>query len=182
MRKPVITLYLILITLGATAQDKSIEALEDKYDNLASEWLQISGDLKTYGGLAQYCYNSTYRENTATILQAIHHYDSVVLQNLEGTASLNYDSKEQKNTLKDLEKLEERYSVAAFGDHLMESCSFRREIEKNKKEEKNDFGAESYDGKILLLETELRKYLNHIDQLVLKMDDHLHMLHIQENQ
>ena len=181
MRTLVITLCLMIIALNATSQDKSAQKLEDKYDNLASEWLLISGDLKTYGGLAQYCLQSSYREKTASILQSIHHYDSVVLQNLAGSDQATINAKEQKNTLKDLEKLEGKYSIADFNEHLKESCAFRREIEKNKKEEKNDFGAESYDGKILLLETELRKYLHHIDQLVLKMDDHLHLLHLQEN-
>jgi len=39
-------------------------------------------------------------------------------------------------------------------------------------------GYESYDAKILLLETEAGRYLKKLDKLVLKVDDHLHVLDI----
>jgi hypothetical protein len=88
--------------------------------------------------------------------------------------------KELKNTLKDIAKMEEEYSLIEFKNQLKSSCDFRKDIEKNKESSKNDFADQSYDGQILIMETEIRKYLRHIDNLVLKIDDHLLMLHIDE--
>ena len=40
-------------------------------------------------------------------------------------------------------------------DHMRESCIMRNEIEANEKKLRGGMGMESYDGKVLILETEM---------------------------
>jgi hypothetical protein len=113
------------------------------------------------------------------LLKEVHHYDSLILFSINDQQDyLSWNPKEEKKTFKDINELETEFSQTQFIAHMRETCDFKKEIETHKNELKNGIGVESYDGKILLLETHIRRYLGKIDKLVLKMDDHLHVLHI----
>ena len=115
------------------------------------------------------------------MLEALHHYDSIVMDRMSDPQFIvTHDAKEQRKTLKDINKLESEYGMKSFIDHMRVACVDRTDIEKNKEKLKNGIGTETYDGKILILETEQHRYLNHIDRLVERISDHLHVLHIED--
>lgn len=176
-------LTLLIVAFGfkvSFSQDAKL-TLEQEYDILVVEWEKISAELKTYQGLELYCKSDDFKKKTINMLGLIHHYDSLVLQVLvDPKLTSKLDSKEQKATLKEIEEFESAYSVKEFVKKLNDECKFRSQIEKEKKYSKNDIGANSYDGQILLLETDLRKYIKHIDTRVEHIDDHLHKLHIDQ--
>lgn len=177
--KVVAIIWFIALSSIANAQDA--KTLYEKFDLLAADWLKVSGEMKTYSGLEYYCRIPEYRTKTLDLLHQIHSYDSLILEVMNNPNRIaNPNEKELKNTLKDITELEKEYSLVEFKSQLKSSCDFRKEIEKNKDNSKRDFAEDSYDGQILILETEIRKYLKHIDNLVLKIDDHLLMLHIDE--
>lgn len=153
--------------------------MEDQFDLVASNWLEKSAPLKTYSGVQEYCSNSEYRTSVDKTLKEIHHYDSLILISLEDPASyLGSNEKEGKKTLKDIQEMEEEYSVVNFIKSMKETCAYRKKLEGNSDKLRRATGDQSYDGQVLLVEAELRKYLNKIDRLTLRIDDHLHVLHI----
>ena len=175
---------MIMIGFGLQAQDSSgdqEQSLEKEFDDLVERWESASGELSTYGGLKSYCTIDTYRANVVGLLGEVHHYDSLVLNIItDPTERAKMDSKEQAATKKEIEKFESEYSTTNFMIKLKEECKFRREIEHDKKYSKNDIGANSYDGQILLLETDLRKYIKHIASRLEHIDKHVHKLHIDD--
>lgn len=172
----------ILLMLGATvgmAQSNSL--IEDEFDLILADWFDRSENLRTYEGVGTYCSNKRYRESVNLMLEALHHYDSIVMDKLNDPLfAVTHDSKEQKKTLKDINKLESDYGMKDFIGHMRTTCKDRAAIEKDKEKLKNGLGAETYDGKILILETDQHRYLNHIDKLVDRISDHLHVLHIED--
>lgn len=153
------------------------QTLENTYDQLTAEWLEISGKLKTYQGLKEFCNNPDFRHSTTKNLQSIHHYDSLVLDRLEDpTRDLDVNQREYRKTARDIKKFERKYDVKGFMDFLRESCMAMRELENNKEDLSREVGMYSYDGQILILETDLRKFLKHIDKKAIDIDDHLHLL------
>ncbi len=169
---------LICMAQTAHSQDNEPISIEKEYDKLTAEWLKISGQMKTYQGLATYCKDAEYRTHSVHVLELLHHYDSLVLDLLnDPTVAGQIDHKEQHKTLKDIEKFEEKYSIKEFIGLLKESCKTRRDLEKNKKDLVKESGMYSYDGQILVLETQIRKFLNHIDKRIITIDDHLHLIH-----
>ena len=172
---------LVLFGFTAIAQSEVEPPIEEQFDVVAKRWLDKSKYLKKYAGINEYCQNPAFRKSTDRILTEIHQYDSLILSKLEDpTAYFSWDIKEEKKTLKDVHQFEEAYGMEAFIDHMRESCVFRNEIESNKENLRKSVGMESYDGKILVLETEMVKYLKKIDKLILKIDDHLHVLHLEQ--
>jgi hypothetical protein len=170
-----------LFMFGFSANAQDAKTLYEKFDLLAADWLKVSGEMKTYSGLDYYCRIPEYRNKTLDLLHQIHSYDSLILEVMNNPNRIaNPNEKELKNTLKDITELEKEYSLVEFKNQLKSSCDFRKDIEKNKKSSKRDFADDSYDGQILILETEIRRFLKHIDNLVLKIDDHLLLLHIDE--
>ncbi|MEM9896200.1 MAG: hypothetical protein AAF789_07505 [Bacteroidota bacterium] len=168
-------LCIFLYTTSIAQNDQ----IEDRFDRLAVEWLQLSGKLKTYSGMSAYCDNPVFRQQVDSILNLFHGYDSTILQLVTNKNEyIIWSEREEKKLLKDIDEMESRFSINLFIDHMKKTCSFWRDIEGNAENLRNGVGIESYDSKMLLLETELRKYLHKIDKLVLKIDDHLHVLHI----
>ncbi len=178
-----LTIIFLLASCFVFAQNKDTESgehtLEKDYDLLVVAWENLSAELKTYSGLQSYCKSDEYKKSTIDILEQIHHYDTLILDVISSKEALaKLDEKEKASTLKEIEKFESEYSVLAFIAKLTEECKYSREIEKEKKYSKTDIGANSYDGQILLLETDLSKFINHIDTRVEHIDDHIHKLHI----
>ena len=166
-----------LLAFAAKAQNP--EVIEDEFEDLTAQWLEQSDILHQYEGVDSYCQEPEFRNSVNTVLDAVHHYDSLIMQKLnDPVLALSVDYKEQKKTIKDIAKLELEYSTQDFIEHMREACVFRNEIEADAENLKKNSGAESYDAKVLVLETETQRYLNHIDKLVTKVEDHLHYLYI----
>lgn len=172
-------IYLVALSIFfgslSFAQDFTIE---DKYDRLTEEWLEVSADLKSYAGLSGFCVNDEFRKYTINILKEMHHYDSVVMGFLlEPGAEELIGHHEYKVTLKEIGEFEEEYGIKNFMNFLRESCVTRNDLEKNKENLKNEVGMYSYDGQIVVLETGIHRFLKHIDKRVVSIDKHLHKIH-----
>ncbi len=154
-------------------------SIEDHFASLTESWLERSDLLHEYAGINHYCQSPEFRESVNSVLDGLHHYDSLLMEKMKDpVVALSLDYREQKKTIKDIAKLETGYSSKDFLEHMRETCKFRNEIEKNADRLRNDSGPESYDGKVLVLETDVQRYLNHIDKLVVKIESHLHYLYI----
>ena len=169
----------MFLAMVALAQDN--KAFEAEYASTKNQWLAESEYLREYEGVDRYCQNVEYRETVDGILVSMHHLDSLIMQRVnDPTLALSMDYKEQKKTLKDISKLETEYSTKDFVEQMRNTCKCRNEIEEEAELLKNGIGADSYDARVLVLETEIQRYLNHIDKLAVKIDDHLHYLYIVE--
>lgn len=182
MKKPFLLLLLSAFYLSVTvsAQDTSKNKLiEDQFDDLASSWLEESGRLKTYQGVQQYCANKEYRQSVDATMQKIHWYDSLILSKLtDHDTYVKWNQKQEKKAVKDISEMENDFGIKQFHEHMRETCRFRNQIEKGDQEVSAELGVDAHDGQVLIFESLLRKYLNKIDKLVLRIDDHLHVLHV----
>jgi hypothetical protein len=170
-----IAAIILFHSILTNAQDYTIE---DKYDQLTEQWLELSKELKNYDGLAGFCGNEEFRNYTISILSEMHHYDSVVMGFLlDPNTEVLIGHHEYVATLKELEKMEEEGGIKEFMSFLRESCVARNDLEKKKDDVKNDVGMYSYDGQIVILETEIHRFLTHIDKRVISIDKHLHKIH-----
>lgn len=168
-----------LISLATYGQSNT--TITDEFDLMVSDWLLRSEALRTYEGINEYCVNERFRNSVNTVLNSIHHYDSLIMQQLADPTVIGYNShKNQQKTLKDIYKFELKYDAKGFIDEMRGDCRFRNEIELHASELRNGVGLESYDSKVLLLETRMQKYLKEVDKLVVKIDDHLHLLHLEQ--
>ena len=177
MKNPFAQLYKVTVLIAVSfiltqvvyAQNEG--HIEEEYDHLTAQWLEVSGELKTYSGLTTFCKSAEYSTQTIGILEALHHYDSIVLDIMKNNP-INHDvsHREYKKTSKDIGKFETEYGIKG-------SCNTRKDLEKNKKELMKESGMYSYDGQLLVLETQLIKFLKHIDKRVVSIDNHLHMIH-----
>ena len=179
--KKVLCLCLLTLSLYSFSQSKIEPPIEDQFDIAALDWIEKSVFLKTYSGVNEYCKNPQFRKSVDGTLTVIHTYDSLILSRMKDpTSYLSWNRKEEKKTFSDIYEMEIQYGMDAFVDHMKEACIFRNEIEANAENLKRGVGVESYDSKILLLETDVTRFLNRLDRLVLKIDDHLHVLHIDQ--
>ena len=159
----------------------AIEApIEEQFDVVTEDWLVKSEFLRTYEGINEYCQNPTFRKSVDRLLVEVHQYDSIIIATLDDpTSYLGWKMKEEKKTRSDIEDFEKEYSLEAFIEEMRSACVFRNEIEANAENLRNGVGYESYDAKVLLVETEVTKYLNRVDRLIVRIDDHLHALDLQ---
>ena len=156
------------------AQDTDIES---QYTALTETWLEYSEQLKSYEGLCYLCDDKGFRQNTFTILNQLHHYDSLILDVLlDPTIHLEISHREYQKTIKEIQKFEEEYSIKSMIRFLKESCLASRDLEKNKETYLKESGVYSYDGQILMLETQLHKYMKQIDKRVSNISKHLHRI------
>lgn len=158
------------------------QMIEEEFDALTAEWLEISEELKTYNGLGRFCKSKEFRETSLSVLRQLHHYDSLVLEVLLNTdeSELGVSHREYKHTLKDIEKFEEEYGIKVFIAFLKEGCVTWKELEKNRETLVKESGMYSYDGQLLVLETQLEMFLKHIDKKVIAIDEHIHLIHIDQ--
>lgn len=164
----------LMIHLMAIAQEENA-SLSLRVDNLTYDWDREAKIISNYGGLDAFCNNVEYRNTIITLLNEIHHMDSVLYDRAK-QASKRSSNTEIEKLIKDIEKFEKEFSMHKFLVHLKEECATQKEIEKNRVYTKNEVGAESYDGQILLLENELHKYIKHITKRVDTIRKHVHHL------
>lgn len=170
-----IAAIILFQSILVNAQDYTIE---DKYDQLTEQWLEVSNGLKSYEGLSGFCGNEDFRNYTISILSEMHYYDSIVMRFLfEPEAVDLIGIHEYKVTMKEIEKMEEEGGIKEFMSFLRESCITRNDLEKNKGDLKNEVGMYSYDGEIVVLEADIHRFLSHIDKRVISIDKHLHKIH-----
>jgi len=176
-----VTMLICAITITSLVSAQTNDVLEAEYASTKNQWLTESALLSQYEGVNEYCKDPDYRASVDDILNEMHHLDSLIMQRVnDPTLALSMDYKEQKKTLKDISKLETEYSTQDFVEQMRSTCKFRNEIEDEAELLKNGLGADSYDARVLVLETEIQRYLAHIDKLAVKIEDHLHYLYIVE--
>jgi len=169
----------LVVGSGSFAQSEIEAPLKDQFDYVSMNWLGKSERLKTYSGIDEYCQSHDFRGSVNDLLSEIHAYDSMIVAKLNDPLSyLNLNAKEERKTLSDIQSLESEYGTAAFIEKMREACVFRNEIEQNAEDLRNGVGYESYDAKVMVLETDMIRYLKKIDKLVFKVDDHLHVLDV----
>ncbi len=182
--KRIITVYrvffltlIMALSVGTRAQSADV-SIEHAYDVLTEKWLAVSENLTHYEGLSSFCLTPEYRKHAVEILTMLHHYDSVVLAFLnEPSTEAIIGHHEYKRTLAEIQKFEKKYDIKSFMTFLKESCITRNDLEKNKKTLVLESGMYSYDGQITILESDLSKFLHHIDKRVVSIDTHLHRIH-----
>lgn len=166
--KNVMMLFALLgAGLSAWSQNENVGA---KLEELTVKWDQEAEGLKSYDGLSRFCSDQSYRNEMAGTLQEIHHFDSVLYKMVEKKARFGGDS-EMKKTLKDIEKLQNEFSIREFLTFLSDECKARTEIEKNARKT-----GEDKDGEIYMLEVELQKYVKHMTKRIDVIREHVHHL------
>ena len=165
--------YCFLICFSVLAMAQEEERLDDKIDQITYKWDLEADKLSSYEGLQELCLDENYRTEILSLLNEIHHYDSV-LYDILLKLSKTSDDKEIKKTLKDIKKFEEEYGTQSFITFMSDECKAMRDIEKHAEETANDVGINSYSGQVYLLETELYKYVKHVTSRVDKIRNHVH--------
>lgn len=164
----------ILCSLQLFAQEPK-ERIDDKIDQITYDWDLEADKLATYEGLGKICNDEDYRKSILSLLDEIHHYDTLLYGILVKISRTNND-REVKRSLKDIKKFEEEYNTKSFVHFMNQECHAMREIEKNADETRNDVGQNSYSGQVYILETELLKYVHHVTARVDKIRQHVHQL------
>ena len=169
MRRTLFVLGLFTLLFSTLAQEESVGA---KLEELTTKWDGEAEKLSNYDGLTQFCLDKNYRSEMVGTSKGIHHYDSVLYQEI--AKKVRYGgSGEMKKTLKDIEKFENGYTIKDFLTFLNEECIARSAIEKNARKT-----GEDKDGEVYMLETELAKYVKHITKRIDVIREHVHHLNI----
>lgn len=154
-------------------EDQAFEIVNE-LDRLDDAWHEIADEMGTYAGLAFYCKDKEYKYEIDNLLNDIHHYDTLLYQILLAKVELDGASHTLRRTIKEIEKVENKYRPKNFHIKLQDDCKGRREIERNKKKLQSDIQAESYDGRALIINNDIHTYIHHITNLVDLIDKHAH--------
>ncbi|MCP4459514.1 MAG: hypothetical protein GY816_16055 [Cytophagales bacterium] len=169
MRRILFASGLSLVLFSTLAQENNVGA---KLEELTLKWDNEAEGLSSYDGLTKFCLDANHRGEMTGTLKGIHHYDSVLYETIAQKARFGGTS-EMKKTMKDIEKLEDGYSIKAFLVFLQEECNARRAIEKNARKTGEDKDAEVY-----VLETELSKYVKRITKRIDVVREHVRHLSV----
>ena len=143
-------------------------------DKLDEEWHEIADELGTYAGLSLYCSDKKYKSQVNSVLDHVHHYDTLLYQILLVKAELEGATHTLNKTIKEIEKIETKYKPKYFHSKLQDDCKGRRYIERNKKKLQSDVQMQSYDGQALIIDNDIHTYIRHITRLVDLVDKHAH--------
>lgn len=160
------------------AQSETEEKIGHKIEELSYTWDEEAEILNNYASLEEFCKKASYRKKIVTLLNDIHHYDTLLYNRLVELSRVSHD-REIKKTLEEIHLLEEEYDTKSFLDFLREECRRVKDIEGHSDELKKDIGHNSYDGQIYLVETELNKFIKQITKRVDHVRKHVEHLHIQ---
>ena len=167
--KKCLILILLLTSFATVAQRKY--SIVKVIDQLRIQWDEAAIALKDYQGIQNFCASDNYKEETISLLDAIHHWDTTLYYIVQNKYEETGDP-EAAITLQDIEKLETEYSTQNFKLFITNECNIIQEIEDSfesktiKKHEKD----------IKVFEKELIKYLNSITYRVDIIDEHIHHL------
>lgn len=162
------TLCSSLLFAQETEIAKTIDALTLKWDSNAIK-------LETYAGLGEFCSQSSYRKEIISLLDEIHHYDTLLYGIVTRKFDANQDA-EASATIKDIDKLESEYTTKAFKKFIHQECNTYNDIEKNLGSKKG----KPYEKEVKKLEKELIKYVDEVTKQIDLIDEHVHHLHIGE--
>jgi hypothetical protein len=175
MKSVILSLTFCLFAIGCFAQEDEAEIVKT-IDALTLRWDNEAEKLQTYEGLGSFCGNSLYRKDIISMLDEIHHYDTL----LYGIVTRKFESNEDaeaKATLNDIETLESEYTTKSFKRFIHQECNTYNDIERNLGAEKGD----EYDEEVAVLETELKKYVIEVTKQIDLIDEHIHHLHLGED-
>jgi len=110
MKRLILILSFTAFTICLHAQDEDIVAI---IDDLTIKWDKRAAELGKYTGLKYYCTSDVYREKTITLLDKIHHYDTVLYQVVTEKYA-NSKDKEAEATIKDILTVETEYTTPNF--------------------------------------------------------------------
>ena len=172
------TLLLLVFTCAAltTFSQENEKDVVKAIDDLTINWDNEAETLQTYEGLGSFCGQSVYRKKIISMLDEIHHYDTLLYGIVTRKFNDNGD-KEAKATLDDIETLETDYTTKSFRRFIHRECNTYNEIENNLGRE----GGEEYKAEVNALETELKKYVVEITKQIDLIDEHVHHLHLGED-
>lgn len=165
----------LLLANFATAQDQEEAEVVKKVDDLRFQWDAEAEKLQTYEGLGEFCANSIYRRKISSLLDEIHHYDTLLYGIVTTKFETNKDP-EAKATIDDILTVEEKYTTRAFKLFLRQECSSYNDIERNSGNLEN----ESYKSEVAALEEELGRYVVEVTKRIDIIDEHIHHLHLGE--
>ncbi len=175
MKSLLLASVLCLFTTITFSQENEADIVK-AIDDLTINWDNEAKTLQTYEGLGSFCGESQYRKKIISMLDEIHHYDTLLYGIVTRKFNANGD-KEAKATLDDIETLEVDYTTKSFRRFIHKECNTYNEIENNLGREK---GAE-YKAEVKTLETELKKYVKEITKQIDLIDEHVHHLHLGED-
>jgi len=157
--------------------DSTAARLESIFDNISYRWDILAENLEQYSGLSSYCLQKDFREEVITVLEDIHHFDSLIYKRLKVIASRKHNGEINK-TVRQIEELESEFGIKSFTSFLLDECKERKSVEKSRKDYVGDYGQSSYDGQKKLIENSLHRYVHHVTHLVDHVRKHIHHLHI----
>jgi hypothetical protein len=166
-----------LISSLAVAQEEENASLGEQIDQITYSWDTEAEGLKSYDGLTKFCKDAAYRDNLISLLNEIHHFDSV-LYDRALVASQRSSDKEIKKLIKEIEGFEDKYSMKSLIRFMSEECKAQRALDKEQEDLRTEMGEESYDNQVYIIELELRKYVKHVTKRIDNVRKHVHHLHI----
>lgn len=174
--KSILTITAILFaTLTSFSQENEADIVK-AIDDLTINWDNEAKTLQTYEGLGSFCGQSQYRKKIISMLDEIHHYDTLLYGIVTRKFNANGD-KEAKATLDDIETLESDYTTRSFRKFIHQECNTYNDIEKNLGAAKGP----EYEEEVKALEAELKKYVVEITKQIDLIDEHVHHLHLGED-
>lgn len=153
------------------------QKVSEVIDELTYAWDVEAEKLSAYEGLTEFCNNNEYRYKTIDLLREIHHYDSLLYKKLLNARRRSKNTREVERTLKDIEEFEAKYTTENFIHFLHGDCNESKDLERNSKDLRRDFGVGSYDNRIYVLEVELGRYVHHITKKIDQIREHVHHLY-----
>ena len=166
--KRLLFVYLCALSLTSFSQEENIVAI---IDDLTIKWDKQAEALEKYSGMKYYCTSETYRDKTISLLDKIHHYDTV-LYNIVSEKYENIKDKEATSTLKDILTVETDYTTPNFKAFLGKECDRFKEIEETYSKESGS----QYYKEVEKLEKELSKYVVNVTKRIDLIDEHVHHL------
>lgn len=167
-------ILLLFVAVSAFAQESETEVAKT-IDKLRYAWDDEAKSLESYEGLGKFCGESVYRKQIITMLDDIHHYDTLLYGIVTRKYNANQDP-EAKSTIDDIETLEVDYTTKAFRRFIHQECNTYNEIENNY----GAAGGSEYKKEVKVLKEELEKYVKSITKRIDIIDEHVHHLHIGE--
>ncbi len=176
MKSTLLVSFFCIIATISHAQEENEADVVKAIDDLTINWDNEAKTLQTYEGLGSFCGESQYRKKIITMLDAIHHYDTLLYGIVTRKFNANGD-KEAKATLDDIETLEVDYTTKSFRRFIHQECNTYNDIERNLGKEKG----KEYKEEVKALESELKKYVIEITKQIDLIDEHVHHLHLGED-
>jgi hypothetical protein len=167
----------ILVGIINLGYSQTEETLGQVIDRLTYQWDTEALTLETYGGLTSFCKDVEYRTTIISLMDEIHHYDSVLYEKAKIAHQRSHDHEIVK-LIKEIESFETGYGPKNFIHFLKEECDGQKALEKQSEDLKTAMGEESYDGQAYVIEVEMRRYVKHLTKRVDNIRKHVHHLHI----